>query len=280
MTHWCVWRVLYFVVAATTTTTTITTFGMALSTSSSSSSPPQKRIHTIQVCQNKDCCQRFTGRASNLVQTLRQITYNPHHVVTIESTGCLAHCDKGPNVRIICQLVPVAGSTTTGTTTNDESVQHGIDSAHAAAAVLELVSGSEEFKIHPTFLAAWKVMEQAHQATDPLETERCLNSVINALTNDVMLAESISMAHALVLRAQLRLDDPDRIDAARHDVLRAAALDPKHPIVWRVLATVEEERHDMAAAIQALSQWAKYQPLFSTKVQKEIKRLQTEIKAT
>jgi hypothetical protein len=63
------------------------------------------------------------------------------------------------------------------------------------------------------------------------------------------------------------------------DVLRAAALDPKHPIVWRVLATVEEERHDMAAAIQAL-QWAKYQPLFTTKVQKEIKRLQTEIKAT
>ena len=88
------------------------------------------------------------------------------------------------------------------------------------------------------------------------------------------------MAHALVLRAQLRLDDPDRIDAARDDVLRAAALDPKHPIVWRVLATVEEERHDMAAAIQALSQWAKYQPLFSTKVQKEIKRLQSEIKAT
>lgn len=149
-----------------------TTHGLALGSSGSSSSSnsgnSRSRIHTIQVCQNKDCCQRFTGRASNLVQTLRQITYNQKEVVNIESTGCLSHCDKGPNMRILVQHQeqhPTKRGTTTTTRshTDDEIVQHGIQSAHAAAAVLELVSGTEEFKIHPTLLAAWKVMEQAHQ---------------------------------------------------------------------------------------------------------------------
>lgn len=83
------------------------------------------------------------------------------------------------------------------------------------------------------------------------------------------------MAHALVLRAQLLLDNSERLDQAHDDVIRATVLDPKHPTVWRVLATVEEERQDIAAAIQALSQWAANQPLFSTKVQKEITRLRS-----
>lgn len=166
MVRCCVWFVLFLMVAATTT------HGLALGSSGSSSSSnsgnSRSRIHTIQVCQNKDCCQRFTGRASNLVQTLRQITYNQKEVVNIESTGCLSHCDKGPNMRILVQHQeqhPTKRGTTTTTRshTDDEIVQHGIQSAHAAAAVLELVSGTEEFKIHPTLLAAWKVMEQAHQ---------------------------------------------------------------------------------------------------------------------
>ena len=117
-------------------------------------------------------------------------------------------------------------------------------------------------------------------APDPSEKERFLNSVINALDKDIALAESNSMAHALTLRAQLILEDRDRLDLARDDLIRAAAIDPKHPIVWRVLATLEEERKDTAAAIQALSQWAANQPRFSTKVQNEIKRLQTGITAT
>ena len=133
----------------------------AIATGSVALSSSRQRIHTIQVCQNKDCCQRFTGRASNLVETLRQITYNTNDVVNIESTGCLSHCDKGPNVRIFLQTVQE--QTTRGTTTKEEILQHGINSANAAAAVLELVGGTDGLKIHPTLLAAWKVMEQAHQ---------------------------------------------------------------------------------------------------------------------
>ena len=104
-------------------------------------------ITRIQVCQNKDCCLRFQGRAANLVQTLRQITTLD---VPIEPTGCLSHCDKGPNIRIVVS-------------NGKEVIEHGIDSAHAGAAVLELTDPN--LRIHPTLLAAWKVMEQSHQGT-------------------------------------------------------------------------------------------------------------------
>ena len=82
------------------------------------------------------------------------------------------------------------------------------------------------------------------------------------------------MAQALILRAQV-YSSTGESDKARADALGSAALDPYHPTVWRILATVEEERNDPVAAIQALSNWATYQPHFSTKVQNEISRLQT-----
>jgi hypothetical protein len=111
-------------------------------------------------------------------------------------------------------------------------------------------------------------------ATSLSEKERFVNSVINALGKDEALAVSKSMASALVFRAQVYQDDNNKIiDEAWSDAIRAAALDPQHPTVWRVLATIEEERQDPVAAIQALSQWAANQPQFATKVQKEIARL-------
>ena len=117
-------------------------------------------------------------------------------------------------------------------------------------------------------------------AADVSEKERFLNSVIIALSKDESLAVSTCMAQALVLRSQVFLnhetnnnDIMDRFGSARADAIRAAVLDPYHPTVWRILATIEEEREDHAAAIQALSKWATYQPLFSTKVQNEISRL-------
>lgn len=90
------------------------------------------------------------------------------------------------------------------------------------------------------------------------------------------------MAQALVLRSQVYSNDDnndnsskaaERLDSARADIIRATVLDPYHPIAWRILSTIEEERKDHAAAIQALSKWATYQPLFSTKVQNEIRRI-------
>jgi hypothetical protein len=98
---------------------------------------------TIQVCQDKNCCKRFTGKASDLVQTLRQLSSHDT-LITIEATTCLSHCDQGPNVRI-----------------NDQEVQNNVESATSAAAMLEL--NGDVIVVHPTLLAACNVMERAHK---------------------------------------------------------------------------------------------------------------------
>lgn len=48
---------------------------------------------TIRVCQNKHCCKRnpqISQIISNLVDG----------AVTVEASGCLSHCEEGPNVEI------------------------------------------------------------------------------------------------------------------------------------------------------------------------------------
>jgi predicted metal-binding protein len=99
--------------------------------------------YTIQVCQDKNCCKRFTGKASNLVQTLRQLTTDSTDI-TIEATTCLSHCDRGPNVRI-----------------GNDDVENDVTSAASAAAMLELHTITK--KVHPTVLAACNVMERAYK---------------------------------------------------------------------------------------------------------------------
>jgi hypothetical protein len=102
------------------------------------------------------------------------------------------------------------------------------------------------------------------------EKERCYTSVISALERDKEASSNI-LAHALVLRSQnYVLQDPNK---ARIDALRAVALDPLHPNVWRILADIEEERNDFLSAIDALNQWALHQPHFSSKIKNEISRL-------
>ena len=51
---------------------------------------------TLQVCQNKDCCQNYQG-SINLVRTMTDLLL-PSANVRIEESGCLSKCDKGPNV--------------------------------------------------------------------------------------------------------------------------------------------------------------------------------------
>eukprot|EP00547_Thalassionema_nitzschioides_P003410 CAMPEP_0194200182 /NCGR_PEP_ID=MMETSP0156-20130528/900_1 /TAXON_ID=33649 /ORGANISM="Thalassionema nitzschioides, Strain L26-B" /LENGTH=223 /DNA_ID=CAMNT_0038925149 /DNA_START=90 /DNA_END=761 /DNA_ORIENTATION=- len=205
-------------------------------------------LNTIQVCQNKNCCRRFTGKAADLVQTLRQITTG----YEIESTGCLSQCDNGPNICI------------------DGTVENGIDSAAVAAAVLEI---NKDTTIHPTFLAACQVMEKAERATSLAEKERNLSSVISALMK--LEGESKKcLAQALVMRAHLALDYRDAsLEQARDDAHSASRLDPQHATVWRVLADVEMKLGNSSQAIEALHKWAKYQPKFVTKVNQELQRI-------
>ena len=125
-------------------------------------------IVRIQVCQNKSCCQRFSGRATNLVQTLRQVTTRTtpmgsaststataQQQIIVESSPCLSHCELGPN--LVVHYLHQQGITSSMET----QIEHGVSSVTAAAAVLELID--DGFQVPSTLLAAWKVLEQAHQ---------------------------------------------------------------------------------------------------------------------
>ena len=96
----------------------------------------------VRVCQNKDCCQRFEGKAQNLVQTIQHLVPPS---VEVESSGCLSQCGKGPNICI--------------QSSGKEQTFNGVTDATSAGAVLELAD--DQLVIHPTLMAAAKVMERA-----------------------------------------------------------------------------------------------------------------------
>merc|ERR1711862_132131 len=136
------------------------------------------------------------------------------------------------------------------------------------------MGNEDSISIHPTILAACQVMEKAEQAKTLVEKERNLNSVITALNKIPELAKSKCMAHALVMRAQLALDYNDAsLERARNDAISASRLDLQHSTVWRVLADLELALGHRSQAVEALQHWAKYQPRFVTKVNKELRRI-------
>lgn len=109
----------------------------------------------IQVCQNKDCCQRFEGSSStDLVRTLQDLL--PSHdgdgtVVVVESSGCLSQCGKGPNISV---------QQASSSSSEPPLLVHGVRDAIRAATELEL---SCSVPVHSTLLAAVKVLEKAEQ---------------------------------------------------------------------------------------------------------------------
>lgn len=52
-------------------------------------------IQKIQVCQNKDCCQRWKLKTP-LPDILHDLLGSKN--VSIETTSCFSQCDKGPNL--------------------------------------------------------------------------------------------------------------------------------------------------------------------------------------
>lgn len=102
--------------------------------------------YTIQVCQNKDCCRRFQGKASNLAQTLEQILPSDT-AIKVETTGCLSQCGHGPNICVKSE------------DGEDEKFLNGIETAYMAAASLEILDPS--LSIPSTKLAAWNCMEKS-----------------------------------------------------------------------------------------------------------------------
>jgi len=217
-----------------------------------------KQDLVIQVCQNKDCCKRFEG-TENLVRTLNHLVPpSRNNDIKIESVGCLSKCGDGPNVQVNNQLY------------ND--VRH----VQSAAAILE--TACPDLKVPPTLIAASNVMERTHKAASSEEKEKCLNSVINALSKNEDLNTSKAMAHAYAVRAQVHFDN-NNIAQAKEDASQAATMNPSHPFVWRLLADTEETMGNTLEAMEALTRWVENNPEFYRKVQKEKERLSEKMKS-
>ena len=103
-----------------------------------------------------------------------------------------------------------------------------------------------------------------------------LGSVISALSkdHDPSLLNSYAHVHALLLRADARLDMvPPNVDGALDDARMASQIAPTEGKVWRILANAEEAGGNVEQAIGALKEWKRVDPLFATKARKEVERL-------
>ena len=126
--------------------------GLLVSLTVSSLSSP-KKITRIEVCQNKNCCRNFGLSGSSLPQVLSDLTSNTD--IEIEETGCLARCDKGPNIRFsLCN-----------STFEEQYYQQGVNDHIRAAAELEALG----MQVPPKFLTACAVLEKAHTGESSTE---------------------------------------------------------------------------------------------------------------
>jgi hypothetical protein len=94
----------------------------------------------LRVCQNKDCCRRFQGRSTlpEVIQDL--LTPAASEQVTVQVSGCLSQCDKGPNLCL----------------GEDNSINGVID---ASEALFQLQTACE-VKVPPKLYAAVTVLEK------------------------------------------------------------------------------------------------------------------------
>ena len=106
---------------------------------------------TINVCQNKACCQRWKFKTP-LPDILHDIIinndiYNYSKRIIIEKSSCLGQCDKGPNLRI-----------------NDDIYINAINDAIGLTAVLD---ETLSITVPSKLLAAVSVFEKAQTGTFP-----------------------------------------------------------------------------------------------------------------
>lgn len=107
---------------------------------------------------------------------------------------------------------------------------------------------------------------RAYTAKTVAEQDLLLTSVISALAKKDELATSHAKAHAHALRAVV-------VGNNKQDAVIATTLNPHHATAWRILADAEEADNNLEGAMEALKQWATMNPLYETKVSKEIERL-------
>eukprot|EP00536_Pseudo-nitzschia_multiseries_P002801 jgi/Psemu1/251996/estExt_Genewise1Plus.C_390013 len=261
--------------------------------------------NVIRVCQNKHCCKRAN---TDVLQTIHNLVGTGDNVdnVVVEASGCLSHCDKGPNMEV---------ETSDGTTT----VLQGMTDAQMCAFQLGEVSSSSSSSSSASFphvpkilIAASKVMEQSQQFAAVGrhdEQIRYLTSVIAKLENSPAIAPSTpanAHAHALRAQAHLRLAETQAQTQATEESassprsasiaasirdsqrvvqdLSAAATPASLALAYRTWADAlleqqrDEERRtpkpkDFSQVVAVLTQWHRAQPMYRTKLQGEIQGL-------
>lgn len=222
----------------------------------------------VQVCQNKDCCKRWSMTYQRLPEILQDLL--PPDVasrVEVETTGCFSLCGKGPNI-----CMKKSGS--------QEVYLNGITGPMTLADDLE---EHLSIKIPSKLVAAVTVMEKAQKA--PLtEKDKFYSSIIQVLSADSTLGSSLACTRAFVLRAQSRHEE-GRWDEARKDAESALQIHRNHlsfhpcssvvATAWRTLADCCVSQGQLDQAVQALQQWARADPSYQTKAAKEIEHLLT-----
>ena len=127
------------------------------------SSSTTSQHHQIKICQNKQCIKQFSSNYDgNLIQmfhdllppsptttTITNVDDEPTTIqskVTIESSGCLSNCGKGPNVCIIThnnnkEKGGMFGMGSIDNIDNNERMFNNVGDLQTVAAVLEVGTG-------------------------------------------------------------------------------------------------------------------------------------------
>ncbi len=119
---------------------------------------------------------------------------------------------------------------------------------------------------------------------DPVEQERLLNSVITKLAEDSEYQQSTALARAYSLRARARADQKNWTFAMEDaklvvldNSLRQVATDACLSTAYRVWADAEDKLNSGKERVVAVLQhWQKAQPLYRTKLQREMQNKWTK----
>jgi hypothetical protein len=249
----------------------------------------------IKVCQNKHCCKRNKDVLQTIYNLVGISDDNVDDKIVVESSGCLSHCDMGPNIEV----------TTKGDKKTPPTILNGMTDVQTIAfqlGELSTIASPSFLSVPKLLIAASKVIEQSEKfATDGQHEEqiRYLTSVIGKLENspDPSISPSTTVnahAHAIRARAYLRSfeeeqeekNDDKVISAAIHDAQRvvrdlsAVATPMSISLAYRawtdaelILAKQQKQQQNNEKAIDVLSQWSQAQPKYTTKLQGEIDSL-------
>lgn len=249
----------------------------------------------IRVCQNKHCCKRNKD-VFQTMHNLVDIGDEGGEKIIVESSGCLSHCDLGPNMEV-----------TSGDKNTPPTMLNGMVDAQTIAFRLGEFSTTSSFPpLQKILIAASKVIEQSERfAANGYHEEQIkyLTSVIDKFENSPSLISPFTtanaQAHALRAKGYLQAFDEkkddecqnDKVTSAIHDAqkvvrdLSAVATPLSLSLAYRAWTDAEliiakqqqqqqkGENMDFSKAVAVLSQWHRTQPIYHAKLTREIQGL-------